>query len=98
MPQLLSRCEVDFALLPHLKGWTCQARSISKDFECRDPQQALAFTNAVREKAEEMNLQPEIRIQAPTRVKLVLSSPEAGGLTDNAIRLARAIDAFAPSV
>ncbi len=96
MPQILSRCEVDIALLPHLKGWTCQPRAISKEFECRDDQQAKAFAEAVREKAEEMELCPDIIFHDASRVKLVLSSQEVGGLTDNDIRLAREIETFAP--
>ncbi len=96
MPQLLSQCEVDFALLPHLKGWTCRAKAISKDYECRDSEEAEAFAEAVRDMADEMEVNPDIRLHDRNRVLLTLRPHEIGGLTDGDIRLARQIDVIAP--
>lgn len=95
MPQLLSQVEVD-TTLPHLHGWTQRAKALIKEFECRDTNEAQAFINAVREKAQEYDHHPDLLLHDHNVVRLRLCSRQAGGLTDSDIRLARAIEEFAP--
>jgi 4a-hydroxytetrahydrobiopterin dehydratase len=77
--------------LRSLPGWTRQNDTIRKQFSFADFRAAIAFVNAVADLAESANHHPDITITY-NRVLLVLSSHDAGGLTQRDLDLARRIE------
>jgi len=70
-----------------LDGWSREGDTIRKQFAFPDFRAAIAFVNAVAELAEAANHHPDITINY-NRVLLVLSTHDAGGLTQNDLDLA----------
>ncbi|MBI5165133.1 MAG: 4a-hydroxytetrahydrobiopterin dehydratase [Magnetospirillum sp.] len=92
MAELLSASDRSTALLG-LEGWDeCEGRdAICKHFTFRDFRDAFAFMTRVALDAERMNHHPEWS-NTYNRVAVTLTTHDAGGLTQNDIRLAQAID------
>jgi len=90
---LLSGAEVaeKLALLPE---WRLAGETIERTLTFEDFPAAMAFVNSVAEKAEKANHHPDIDIRW-NRVRLALSSHDAGGLTERDFNLAAAIDLLA---
>lgn len=84
-------------LLLGLPGWQeCQNRdAIQRGFRFKDFSEAFGFMVRVALSAERMNHHPEWT-NAYNNVNIVLTSHDAGGLTERDIRLAHAIDDAAP--
>jgi 4a-hydroxytetrahydrobiopterin dehydratase len=84
------------AACKRLKGWTpCSGRdAISKSFHFKDFAQAFAFMGKVAHAAEQMDHHPEWA-NVYSKVDVVLSTHEAGGVTERDVKLAQAIDAAA---
>ncbi len=78
------------ALLPvwHLAGDNIQRTLTFDDFPA-----AIAFVNRVAEAAEKANHHPDIDIRW-NKVRLALSSHDAGGLTERDFKLAGVIDSL----
>lgn len=78
--------------LPH---WTLiqNGRAIQRRFNFKDFSEAWGFMNRVALLAEQQGHHPDWS-NVWSRVEVTLSTHDAGGLTDNDIRLARAIDAL----
>jgi len=81
--------------LAKLPGWTRDGEAIAHDFQFVDFVAALGFIAQVGALAERANHHPEIT-NVYNRVRIVLSTHDAGGITDLDIRLAEAISARAP--
>lgn len=79
------------ARLGKLKGWQIEAGQLEKTFEFNHFRESLAFVNEVGEAAEEAGHHPDIDIRY-SRVKLRLSTHDAGGLTDKDFALAARAD------
>jgi 4a-hydroxytetrahydrobiopterin dehydratase len=77
--------------LASLDGWAREADTIRKQFSFRDFRGSIAFVNAVAELAEAANHHPDITINY-NRVLIVLSTHDAGGLTQNDLDLAAKIE------
>jgi len=75
-------------------NWSIVGDELQRDFEFPDFVSAMAFVNRVADRAESMNHHPDIDIRY-NRVKFVLSTHDAGGLTANDFELARLINAIA---
>ncbi|MCH9050317.1 MAG: 4a-hydroxytetrahydrobiopterin dehydratase [Proteobacteria bacterium] len=79
--------------LDTLQGWSeAEGRdAIEKSFRFADFNQAFAFMTRVALKAEKMNHHPEW-FNVYNRVDIVLSTHDAGGVTERDVELARFID------
>jgi 4a-hydroxytetrahydrobiopterin dehydratase len=67
--------------------------AIARSLQFRDFSEAWGFMNRVALLAESQNHHPEWS-NVWNRVRIELSTHDAGGLTDNDVKLARAIDAL----
>lgn len=74
--------------------WTLDGDQIERLLTFANFVDAMIFVNHVAEIAEEEGHHPEIRI-VYNRVTLILSTHDAGGLTEKDFRMARRIDAVA---
>ncbi len=79
--------------------WQTQDGALTSDRQFRDFGQALAFVNAVGAVAEARNHHPDILLHGWNKVRLTLSTHEAGGaVTDADHALAAAIDGLGPAI
>ncbi len=92
MPARLDQEEIS-AALEKLPDWTLAAdgAALSRVFRFADFTAAFGFMARVALMAERMNHHPDWR-NCYNRVEISLSTHDAGGLTVNDVRLARAID------
>ncbi len=77
--------------LHRLAGWKLVHDEITKTFKKKNFIQAMGFVNQVALLAEKANHHPDIDIRW-NKVKLTLSTHSAGGVTENDIELAKAIE------
>ena len=89
--------EARAAALAGLAGWsTVEGRdAIAKTYRCRTFGEAWGFMSRVALVAEKLNHHPEWRNVYGT-VEIVLTTHDAGGITDLDIDFATRIDRFAP--
>ena len=90
MTQLL-RPEAVQVLLEEVPQWKLSDNSIERTLTFGGFSAAVEFVVQLAKEAEEMNHHPDIEIRG-NKVKLVLSTHSAGGLTDADFLLARKID------
>jgi len=90
MAELL-RPEAVQVLLEEVPGWRLSDNSIERTLTFEGFPAAIEFVVRLARDAEEMNHHPDIDIRW-NKVKLVLSTHSAGGLTDLDFLLARRID------
>jgi 4a-hydroxytetrahydrobiopterin dehydratase len=94
MPNRLS--DAERAALPQtLPGWSQVAgrEAIERSFRFRDFNEAWGFMNRVALLAESQNHHPDWS-NVWNRVRIELSTHDAGGLTENDVKLAQAINAL----
>ena len=72
--------------------WTHEDDALTRDYEFKDFAAAMWFVNRVAELAEQRNHHPDILIHGWNKVRLTLSSHDAGGITERDHALAAAID------
>ena len=84
------------AVLPTVPGWKREGRALTGTYEFQDFALALKFVNAVARLAERAWHHPDILIQW-NRVKLTLTTHDAGGLTEKDFILAAKFDGLASS-
>ena len=77
--------------LDKLNGWTLEGDQIERNLTFGNFVDAMVFVNKVAEVAEEEGHHPEITI-VYNRVKLALTTHDAGGLTSKDFKMARRID------
>jgi 4a-hydroxytetrahydrobiopterin dehydratase len=77
--------------LSSLKGWKREGKEIAKQFELKDFVHAMGFVSSVALLAEKANHHPDIDIRW-NKVRLVLSTHSAGGLTEKDFDLAKQIE------
>jgi 4a-hydroxytetrahydrobiopterin dehydratase len=94
MPTRLTDAE-RAALAGSLPGWSLVdgREAISRSFQFGDFSEAWGFMNRVALLAESQGHHPDWS-NVWNRVRIELSTHDAGGLTDNDVKLARAIDAL----
>jgi 4a-hydroxytetrahydrobiopterin dehydratase len=78
--------------LGRLPGWEREGDEISKTFELPTFPEAIAFVTRIAERAEAANHHPDIDIRW-RKVRIALSTHDAGGLTDLDFQLASEIEA-----
>ena len=83
------------ALTRSLPGWSLVAgrEAIERNFQFKDFSEAWGFMNRVALLAENHNHHPDWS-NVWNRVRIELSTHDAGGLTDNDVKLATAINAL----
>lgn len=79
------------ALSTTLPGWSVDRDAIRRTYEFANFIEAMSFVTKVAILAEKANHHPDIDIRW-NRVSLVLTTHDAGGLTDKDADLAAAID------
>ena len=84
----------DDAIEEGLQGsqWRREGDAIVRDLELGDFAGAMALVNAAAGLAEAANHHPDILIHGWNKVRLTLTTHDAGGLTENDHALAAAID------
>ena len=90
MPEVLSDIAIQREL-GSLTGWARRGDALVRTYQFRNFSDSLSFVNRVGELAEKVNHHPDIDIRY-SKVTLSLSTHDAGGITQNDINLARAID------
>jgi 4a-hydroxytetrahydrobiopterin dehydratase len=88
---LLTETEIQ-ALLPRVPGWERRGKELRRTWTFPDFRGALAFVNRAADLAEAANHHPDIDIRY-SKVTLVLSTHDAGGLTARDFALAESIGA-----
>jgi len=81
------------ALLSEIPAWSevAERDAITRTYDFRDFAQAFAFMTRIALHAEKTNHHPEWR-NVYKRVEVVLTTHEAGGITERDIALARLMD------
>ncbi len=77
-----------------LPGWTRKGDALVKSYHFATFPKGIQFISRVAEVAESMNHHPDIDVRY-TKVSFVLSSHDAGGVTDLDFKLARKIEDLA---
>jgi 4a-hydroxytetrahydrobiopterin dehydratase len=77
--------------LTSVPDWKKKGNAITRTFEFKDFPAAIKFVNAVAKPAEKSNHHPDIDIRW-NKVTLVLSTHDAGGLTEKDFSLAKQFD------
>ena len=90
MPELLSDIAIQREL-GSLPGWSRRGDLLTRTYQFRNFSDAMSFVNRVAQAAETANHHPDIDIRY-SKVTLSLSTHDAGGITQNDLDLAKAID------
>jgi 4a-hydroxytetrahydrobiopterin dehydratase len=90
MRNKLSDLEIQRAL-GRLGGWSRRGDVLVKSYTFASFSDSVAFVNRVAKTADAMNHHPDIDIRY-TKVTCTLSTHDAGGITDDDLRLAEAIE------
>lgn len=89
MAQLLTDAEIqEQAKL--LAGWTVEGKELQRTFKFKDFVEAIAFINKIVEPAETAGHHPDLAISY-NKVKVTLTTHDAGGLTSNDFALAQVV-------
>jgi len=86
---VLSEPEIQQALT-HLAQWRLEKGEFVRDFSFVDFREAMSFVNSVAALAERAGHHPDIDIRY-NKVKLKLSSHDAGGISERDVKLAAEI-------
>jgi 4a-hydroxytetrahydrobiopterin dehydratase len=78
--------------LAGLEGWSREGDAIVREFELDDFDAALALLNAVAAEAQTRDHHPDMLLHGWNKLRLTLSTHSEGGITENDLSLARAID------
>jgi 4a-hydroxytetrahydrobiopterin dehydratase len=90
MQQKLSDLEIQRAL-GGLPGWSRRGDVLTKTFTFERFADGIAFINRVAKAADEMNHHPDIDVRY-TKITIVLSTHDAGGITQSDLQLAERIE------
>ena len=72
--------------------WHIENNSLVKEFEFQDFKEAVFFVNKIEKIADKMNHHPDVLIHSYKKVKIMLSTHDAGKVTDKDYNLAEKID------
>ena len=89
MATLLTPDEIHEAL-SSLPDWSLDGNAIVANYTFRDFSDALVFVNTVGTEAEQVNHHPDIDIRY-SKVKMLLTSHDSGGITRRDTKMARRI-------
>lgn len=83
--------------LAKLTGWKHKGNAITKEFVLGSFTGAARFISKIAPIANAMDHHPDLEIYRYKRVKIVLTTHDAGGITKNDFDLAAKIDKLAPT-
>jgi len=86
---VLSQAEIN-ERLTGVPDWQLENNSLARSFSFSDFREAMSFVNAVADMAEKAEHHPDIDI-CYNKVRLALSSHDAGGITEKDFSLAAEI-------
>jgi len=89
---VLSEPEIQQALT-QLPKWRLERNEFVQDFVFGDFREAMSFVNSIAALAERAEHHPDIDIRF-NKVRLALSSHDAGGITDRDVKLAGDVGAL----
>ncbi|MCL4547011.1 MAG: 4a-hydroxytetrahydrobiopterin dehydratase [Bacteroidetes bacterium] len=89
--QLINSEEIS-KYLSQLNGWFYIDKSIEKEFTLKSFADALAFVVKVGLEAEKIEHHPDMLLHSWNKVRIILSTNSAGGVTENDFKLAQTID------
>ena len=87
----MTEAEID-RRLQSLEGWRRDGNAIAKEFRLGSFREAIAFLVRVAFEAEQRDHHPEV-FNVYSRVRIALSTHDAGGVTEKDFDLATAIEA-----
>jgi 4a-hydroxytetrahydrobiopterin dehydratase len=73
-------------------AWERERDELVREWRFESFAEAIEFVNAVAEVAEDSNQHPDIYVHGWNKVKLSLTTPAAGGLTDEDFAMALKLD------
>jgi 4a-hydroxytetrahydrobiopterin dehydratase len=82
--------------LKALAGWQRDGEAITKEFVLPGFSEATQFIARLAGPANAMDHHPDVQLYRYKRVKIILTTHSAGGLTQNDFDLAATIDGLAP--
>ena len=91
--KLLSKEEI-VSNLQSLNEWHYSENSIVKEFIRKNFLDALSFLNRIGEKAEEMDHHPDVYLHSYNKLKIMISTHSAGGVTEKDFELVKRIEAL----
>jgi len=77
--------------LKNLNGWSITNEKLHKEFQFHDFNAAFGFMTKAADKCEKMNHHPEW-FNVYNRLVIDLTTHDAGGITQNDVELAKALD------
>ncbi len=89
MAQLLTEAKIQ-DLASNLSGWTVEGSKLQSQRQFKDFLQAMEFVNKLVEPAESAGHHPDIEISY-NKVRITLTTHDAGGLTQKDFELAKEI-------
>ena len=89
-PQKLSDLEIQRAL-GSLSGWTRRGDTLTKTYTFERFADGIAFVDRVAKVADQMNHHPDIDVRY-TKITMVLSTHDAGGITSSDLKLAESME------
>ncbi len=93
--QLIDTIEIATRLQAELPGWVFGEQSaLEKTFDCKNFDGSIAFVNAIAKVSNEADHHPNLRVEW-NDVTVILSSHDAGGVTDRDFALAKTIEKLA---
>lgn len=95
MPSTIDDQELRTALANRLRDWKQTGNTLERTFQFADFRTAMAFVNKVADEAELIQHHPDITINY-NKVRMTLSSHDAGGITRRDLDLAGRINEVAP--
>lgn len=93
-PARLSDAEIAQKLAA-LSGWQREGNAITKEFVLGGFAEATQFIAKIAPIADAMDHHPDVQLYRYKRVKIILTTHSAGGITQNDFDLASKIDALA---
>ncbi|MCB0701986.1 MAG: 4a-hydroxytetrahydrobiopterin dehydratase [Candidatus Kapaibacterium sp.] len=92
-PELLDDERIDDEL-EDLVNWNKEGKEIIREIVAADFASAIGFVNSVAIIAESMDHHPNIKIYGWNKIKISVSTHDAGGLTELDFKLAKKIDSI----
>ncbi|USR93048.1 4a-hydroxytetrahydrobiopterin dehydratase [Phormidium yuhuli AB48] len=89
---LLSSSEIQ-SQASQLSDWTVEGKELKRTFKFKDFVQAINFVNQLVEPAEAAGHHPDLSISY-NKVTVILTSHDAGGLTESDFEMAKTISAL----
>jgi 4a-hydroxytetrahydrobiopterin dehydratase len=84
--------EIDARLASLRPHWRREDDALVADLECQDFAAAIALVNRIAAEAERADHHPDILIHGYRRLRIMLTTHAASGITDRDFALAAAID------